>query len=72
MQRTVVAFAPESNDEVQPVDACSGKLIKVYMGQSLDKWHLDGDNVEKWESDDVRSSELDHAMDRRGHEEDRQ
>ena len=48
---------PKCTDEVQPVDAGYGKLFKVYVGQALDKWLLDGDNVEKWESNKLTASD---------------
>ena len=34
-------------DEVQPVDAGYGKLVKVHVVKALDAGLLDGDNVEK-------------------------
>ena len=48
---------PKCTDEVQPVDAGYGKLFKVYVGQALDKWLLDGDNVENWESNKLTASD---------------
>ena len=48
---------PKCTDEVQPVDAGYGKLFKVYVGQALDRWLLDGDNVEKWESNKLTASD---------------
>ena len=48
---------PKCTDEAQPVDAGFGKLFKVYVGQDMDKWLLDGDNVEKWESNELPASD---------------
>ena len=41
---------PKCTDEVKPVDAGYGKLLKAYLGKALDGWLLNGDNVEKLES----------------------
>ena len=48
---------PKCTDEVQPVDAGYGKLFKVYVGNALDAWLLNGDNVEKWESNKLTASD---------------
>ena len=48
---------PKCTDEVQPGNAGYGKLFKVYVGQALDKWLLDGDNVEKWASNKLTASD---------------
>ena len=50
-------LSPKCTDEVQPVDAGSGKLFKVYVGKALDAWLLNGDNVEKWESNKLTASD---------------
>ena len=67
---------PECTDEMKPVDAGYGRLVKAYVAQTLDEWLLNGDNVELavgvQQADRVRSSDLDHAMDRQGRQEDRQ
>lgn len=39
------------------MDADYGKLLKVYAGQALNPWLLNGDNVEKWESNKLTVSE---------------
>ena len=31
------------------MDSGYGTLFNVYVGQALDKWLLDGENVKKWE-----------------------
>lgn len=44
-------------DEVQPVDAGYGRLFKVYVGKFLDKWLLEADHVELWESNKLTASQ---------------
>ena len=48
---------PKCTDEAQPVDSGYGKLFKVYVGKALDAWLLNGDNVEKWESNKLTASD---------------
>ena len=48
---------PKCTDEVQPVDAGYGRLFKVLVGKSLDAWLLSGDNVERWESNQLTASD---------------
>ena len=48
---------PKCTDEVQPVDAGYGRLFKVLVGKSLDAWLLNGDNVERWESNKLTASD---------------
>ena len=48
---------PKCTDEEQPVDAGYGKLFNVYVGKALDAWLLNGDNVEKWESNKLTASD---------------
>ena len=48
---------PKCTDEVQPVDAGYGRLFKVLAGKSLDAWLLNGDNVERWESNKLTASD---------------
>ena len=48
---------PKCTDEVQLVDAGYGKLFKVYVGKALDAWLLNGDNVEKGESNKLTASD---------------
>ena len=61
-------------DEVQPVDAGYGRLVKVDMAQALDEWLLNGDNIEMWKPNTLTASERrsDHAMDRQGRRKNRQ
>ena len=39
------------------MDAGYGKLLKVYAGKALDGWLLNGDNIEKWESNKLTASD---------------
>ena len=48
---------PKCTDEVQPVDAGYGRLFKVLVGKSLDAWLLNGDNIERWESNKLTASD---------------
>ena len=48
---------PKCTDEVQPVDAGYGRLFKVLVGKSLGAWLLNGDNVERWESNKLTASD---------------
>ena len=48
---------PKCTDEVQPVDAGYGRLFKVLVGKSLDAWLLNGDNVERLESNKLTASD---------------
>ena len=41
---------PNETDQVQPIDRGLGRLVKQYMGQLLDDWLQDDDNLERWES----------------------
>ena len=41
---------PGCTDEVQPIDAGYGRLLKLYCGrQELDAWLKHGENLQKWE-----------------------
>ena len=54
---TLLWFLPPGcTDEVQPVDAGYGRLVKVHVGKALNVWLLNGDNVETWESNKLTSS----------------
>ena len=48
---------PKYTDEVQSMDADYGRLFKVLVGKSLDAWLLNGDNVERWESNKLTASD---------------
>ena len=36
--------------QVQPVDRGLGRHIKLYLGQEMDEWLEDDDNLDKWEN----------------------
>ena len=57
VQHAALASAPKCTDEVQSVDAGYGKLFRVYVGKALDAWLLNGDNVEKWDSNKLTASD---------------
>jgi hypothetical protein len=44
-------------DYVQPVDAGLGRQMKLYIGEEMDKWLEDDDNLEKWESNSLSASD---------------
>jgi hypothetical protein len=44
-------------DFVQPVDAGLGRQVKIYIGEEMDKWLDDDDNLEKWESNSLSASD---------------
>ena len=48
---------PKCTDEVQSVDAGYGRLFKFLVGKSPDAWLLNGDNVERWESNKLTASD---------------
>ena len=48
---------PNETDQVQPIDRGMGRQIKVYLGQLLDEWLDDEDNLEKWESNKLTASD---------------
>ena len=41
---------PNETDQVQPIDRGLGRQVKVYMGQQMDAWMEDDENMEKWET----------------------
>lgn len=48
---------PNKTDQVQPIDRGLGRLLKVYMGQEMDTWLEDDDNLYKWEGNLLRASD---------------
>ena len=48
---------PNETDQVQPIDRGMGRQIKVYLGQLLEEWLDDEDNLEKWESNKLTASD---------------
>ena len=41
---------PNETDQVQPIDRGLGRVVKLYMGQQMDGWLEDDNNMERWES----------------------
>ena len=41
---------PDTTDELQPVDAGYGRLLKVEAGKKLDEWLGKDDNLSQWET----------------------
>ena len=44
-------------DYLQPVDAGLGRQVKLYMGEAMDAWLEDDDNLDKWESNVLTASD---------------
>lgn len=45
----VVYLRPENHtDEVQPIDAGCGKLLKTRIGEAMERWLEEDDNLELW------------------------
>ena len=47
----------ECTSEIRPIDAGNEHLFKVHVGKALDKWLLDADEVEFWESKKLTASQ---------------
>jgi len=46
---TTVYMLPENHtDKIQPVDAGCGQMMKVKIGEALERWLEEKDNLEKW------------------------
>ena len=46
---TTVYMLPENHtDKIQPVDAGCGRIMKVKIGEALERWLEEKDNLEKW------------------------
>ena len=48
---------PGCKDEVQSADSGYGRLVKLRVGKGLEAWYEEGDNVEKWETNKLSSSD---------------
>ena len=48
---------PNETDQVQPIDRGMGRQVKIYLGQQLDAWLEDDDNLEKWEDNKLSASD---------------
>ena len=42
---------------MQPVDRGLGRHIKIYLGQEMDEWLEDDDNLDKWESNTLTAKD---------------
>ena len=49
-------LAAGCTDEMQPTDGCDERLFEVHVLKALDKWLLDDDHVELWESNKLTAS----------------
>jgi len=53
---------PNKTDQVQPVDRGLGRHIKIYLGQEMDAWLQDADNLGRWEGNDNPLSASDRRI----------
>ena len=42
---------------MQPIDRGLGRQVKIYLGQEMDEWLDDDDNLEKWEGNGLTASD---------------
>lgn len=50
-------FPANTTDELQPVDAGAGRMLKVEVGNQQDAWLEQSDNIERWESNKLTASD---------------
>ena len=43
-------FPPNMTNFIQPIDAGLGRSVRIEIGNSLDLWLMDANNMERWES----------------------
>ena len=48
---------PNETDQVQPIDRGLGRQVKIYLGQLLDAWLDDSENLTKWEDNMLTASD---------------
>ena len=48
---------PNETDQVQPIDRGLGRHIKIYLGQLMDEWMDEDDNLTKWEENKLTASD---------------
>ena len=48
---------PNETDQVQPIDRGLGRQVKIYIGQQMDEWLDDDDNLSKWEDNTLTASD---------------
>ena len=51
------ALPPNEADQVQPIDRGLGRQVKIYIGQQMDEWLDDDDNLSKWEDNTLTASD---------------
>ncbi|CAB1106479.1 unnamed protein product [Ectocarpus sp. CCAP 1310/34] len=55
---TIAWLGPaECTDEVQPVDAGAGRFLKMEVGNEMDRWLDQADNIERWETASLTASD---------------
>ena len=42
---------------MQPIDRGLGRHVKIYLGQQMDEWMDDDDNLTKWEENSLTASD---------------
>ena len=57
LQHARLVFWANTTDEVQPVDAGVGRMLKVEVGRQLDIWLAQSDNLDKWENNALTASD---------------
>ena len=48
LNATVYLLPENHTDKIQPIDAGFGKMLKIKIGQEMDKWLEEKDNLELW------------------------
>ena len=48
---------PNETDQVQPIDRGFGRQVKIYLGEFMDEWLDDDDNLTKWEDNGLTASD---------------
>ena len=48
---------PNETDQVQPIDRGLGRQVKIYLGQLMDEWLDDDENLAKWEENKLTASD---------------
>ena len=48
---------PNETDQVQPINRGLGRHVKIYLGQLLDEWLDDDENLSKWEENKLTASD---------------
>ena len=48
---------PNETDQMQPIDRGLGWQVKVYIGQQLDAWLDDENNLAKWKDNSLTASD---------------